>query len=97
MFFFETTCISRDGTQSALSSHSGVEEASCQKSTPIPKMDSTVRPLQRVRGNTFYIMYFSITNLFGYGVFGGVVLQLFYPNAYATSNTVKYKCACAQY
>jgi hypothetical protein len=40
-------------------------------------------------------MNFYISNLFGYGVFGGVVLQLFYPNAYATSNTVKYNNAHA--
>jgi hypothetical protein len=48
MLFFETTCILRCGS---FQSHSGVEEASVHKSTPAPKMDSTVRPLLRAGGN----------------------------------------------
>jgi hypothetical protein len=50
--FFETTCIWRSGTQPPLSR---VTPASVHKSTPAPKMDSTVRQLQRTGGNSIHI------------------------------------------
>jgi hypothetical protein len=45
MLFFETMCVVRCDATGSFQSHSSLEKASVQKSTPAPKMDLTVRPL----------------------------------------------------